>query len=184
MTTVETLYKDWLYFLAFESEPERERYSLLLDNLYKIQFFSLNPRDTNRIYDAIDFRYRFGDELCIPREIIDKELKENPVSVLEVMIALAFYCYENVSQYSLNCQMDASSWFKDMLKSLGILDMTNQNFSSDIFLEIIRKFMWGDIERNGKGGLFTIENSNIDMRKLELWYQMNSYITEKLNKLN
>ena len=29
---------------------------------------------------------------------------------------------------------------------------------------------------NGKGGLFTIPNTNIDLRDVEIWYQMNLYI--------
>lgn len=184
MTTVESLYKDWLYFLAFEDEIERERYSLLLDNLSHTIYCSLNPRDTNRIYDAIDFRYRFGAELNIPREIIDRELKDHDVSVLEVMISLSFYCYENVSQYSLSCQMDTSSWFKDMLKSLGLFNMNDQNFNYDIFEERMKKFLKGDIYPNGRGGLFTVNNPTVDMRNLELWYQMNHYINEKINENN
>lgn len=181
MTTIETLYKDWLYFLAFDDDNERESYSTLLDCLNCERYSPINIRDKNRVSDSIDFRYRFGDELGIPRQVIDNELSHKEVSVLELMITLSYYCYENVSQFSLNCQMSVSSWFKDMLESLSLQCFTNRNFDPFQVHKHIQDFLLNRIDPNGKGGLFTINDPRIDMRQCELWYQMNYYINEKIN---
>lgn len=181
MTTIETLYKDWLYFLAFDNDDERDTYSILLDFLNSEGYSPTNIRDKNRVSDSIDFRYRFGDELGIPRQVIDNELSFKKVSILELMITLSYYCYENVSQFSLNCQMNVSSWFKDMLESLGLRYFTNKNFDAVQVHNIITNFLSNKISPNGKGGLFTINDPRIDMRQCELWYQMNYYINEKIN---
>ena len=34
-------------------------------------------------------------------------------------------------------------------------------------------------DQSGNGGLFPLEMARLDQRKVQLWYQMNSYILEK-----
>ena len=43
-------------------------------------------------------------------------------------------------------------------------------------IDVIRRFLNRDYERDGKGGLFTIEHCRYDMRDIEIWYQANWYL--------
>jgi hypothetical protein len=46
---------------------------------------------------------------------------------------------------------------------------------------ILERFLERRYERNGKGGLFTV-NNGFDMRGTEIWYQMNYYLREVIKE--
>ena len=43
---------------------------------------------------------------------------------------------------------------------------------------ILARFMDRDYEPNGAGGLFTITRTSIDMRAIDIWYQLMSWLNE------
>ena len=71
-----------------------------------------------------------------------------------------------------------SSWFQEMLCSLGIDNQDDQNFDYKWFNFRIDIFENRDYEANGKFGLFTIKHPLVDMRTIEIWYQMSFYLNE------
>lgn len=66
-------------------------------------------------------------------------------------------------------------WFWDMIVSLGLGSMDDSKFDKAYAIDVIRRFLNRDYERDGKGGLFTIEHCRYDMRDIEIWYQANWY---------
>ena len=63
-------------------------------------------------------------------------------------------------------------WFWNMIVSLGLGSMTDDRFDDTYVQDVLTKFLNREYERNGKGGLFTVEHCQCDMRSIEIWYQM------------
>lgn len=54
--------------------------------------------------------------------------------------------------------------------------LLNDSYNKAYAIDVIRRFLNRDYERDGKGGLFTIEHCRYDMRDIEIWYQANWYL--------
>ena len=166
-------YFDWMIDLVNANRgPKEISYIKLLEYLHNTEFTYLILRDRNRAEDGVDLRYRFG---LIRKHPEYPEYLSGPSSVLEMMIALAIRCEE--------CIMDdpaygnrTSQWFWGMIASLGLGGMTDAIFDRDYVEECLTRFLNREYERNGKGGLFTVKGTRRDMRKMEIWYQLNAYL--------
>lgn len=166
-------YFDWMINLVNANRgPKEISYIKLLEYLHNTEFTYLILRDRNRAEDGVDLRYRFG---LVRKHPEYPEYLSGPSSVLEMMIALAIRCEE--------CIMDdpaygnrTSQWFWGMIVSLGLGGMTDAIFDRDYVEECLTRFLNREYERNGKGGLFTVKGTRRDMRKMEIWYQLNAYL--------
>lgn len=69
-----------------------------------------------------------------------------------------------------------AQWFWQMIVSLGLGAMTDTRYNKKEVVDIINRFLNHDYEPNGKGGLFTVKNTVSDMRTMEIWYQLCSYL--------
>ena len=67
--------------------------------------------------------------------------------------------------------------FWRMLVSQGLGGMEDRKFDRYFVDETLERFLDRGYERNGEGGLFTVNNGR-DMRRTEIWYQMNYYLSE------
>lgn len=170
-------YFDWMYNLVCDGNEERLSYRRLLNYLNNVDFLYINDRDANRATDGINFRYRFGYEFGYSNDIISRELDTRPCSVLEMMVSLAFRVEEQIM-----CDSDygdrTSQWFWNMIVSLGLGTMNDDDFDRSYAEEIIYRFMNRDYKPNGEGGLFTLSNAKEDLRNVEIWYQMMWYLDE------
>ena len=69
-------------------------------------------------------------------------------------------------------------WFWSMVVSLGLAAMDDTRFSEERAEPILARFMDRDYQPNGAGGLFTITRTSIDMRTIDIWYQLMSWLNE------
>ena len=178
MTRVElnNEYFEWMYQLVCnEKYYRRLSYRKLLGYLHNIEFTYIVDMDSNRASDGIDLRYRFGYELNYDRSIIDSCLDNGPSSVLEMIIALASRCEEHIMD-DPDIGNRTGQWFWNMIVNLGLGAMKDDKFNPRIVNDIVTTFLSRKYKRNGEGGLFTIENYEMDLRKAEIWYQMCWYL--------
>lgn len=165
-------YFNWLYDVVCEDRYSKEiSYRKLLMYLHHVEFVWSIPMDANRADDGVKLRRRFAlrhDELDY-NYILD--CLDNPCSVLEMMIALALRCEETIMD---DPQMGnrKSQWFWGMVVSLGLGSMTDDIFDKRIAEDIVDIFLNREYEPNGKGGLFTVRNSDRDLRNMQIWFQM------------
>ena len=89
--------------------------------------------------------------------------------MLEMMLALAEKAED---MFVSNPDYTVTRIFFDMLSSLGISSMVDWSFKEIIVRNKLDNFLRGEYEPNGKGGLFTLYDTNEDLRNVELWYQM------------
>ena len=174
-------YFNWMYQLVCTRRyTEGRSYQYLMSYLHHIDFIALMERDLNRIEDGINLRYRFGYETHVDNNRIATYLDDRPCSVLEMMIALAIRCEETMNDPDIGDRTDR--WFWEMIYSLGIQDFYDYRFDKIEVGYILNKFLNREYERNGRGGLFTIENCKRDLRDVEIWYQMGWHLNELIEK--
>lgn len=172
------LYFDWmLYIIEYDKFRRGRKYKKLFKMLADYSFRWVMPMDANRADDGIDLRYRFGYEENLDQRVISTVLDCKECSVLEMMVALSHRCEESITNNTeKGCRTGV--WFWEMIESLGLTCMTDEEFDPDYVIFCIENFLDRNYERNGSGGLFTINNDKIDMRKTEIWYQLMHYIIE------
>lgn len=172
--SVEKKYFEWMYEIVCGEYNKTGPYSFrkLMLYLHSVEFTFTNRRDINRAKDGEKLRYRFAyDTGCA---CADSYL-EGPCSILEMMVALAIKCEEN---YMDNPKFGnrTRQWFWRMVASLGLNGMTDAQYNQDEIDEIIKRFLKRNYEPDGCGGLFTVKNHDRDMRKIEIWDQMQAYL--------
>lgn len=131
--------------------------------------------DENRALDGMNLRTRFIDIYPENELNFDREC-----SILEMMIALSIRCEDYImtdDRYGNR----TGEWFWNMILSLGLTGMTDTNFNKGFVEEVLFRFITRDYDADGSGGLFTILNPHIDMRKIEIWHQLNWYLEEVPN---
>lgn len=147
-------------------------YRKLLMHLHSTEFVFVLPMDENRAGDGVSLRYRFA--LDQDQEELADYL-DGPCSVLEMMIALAIRCEENLMD-DLEIGERTGQWFWNMITSLGLGSESDISFDKRYVEDAIERFLYREYEPDGRGGLFTIRNSRRDLRDIEIWLQMNDYI--------
>lgn len=172
---VKRRYFNWMYQIVCSSRSKSVSYRELLSYLHDRPFTWSIGMDGNRASDGIDLRYRFGRERGIGDPIIADALDDRPCSVLEMMVALSIRCEEHIMEDS-DLGDRTGQWFWNMIISLGLGAMPDSRFDEVRADEVIDRFLARDYERNGKGGLFTVEHPKRDLRNVEIWYQMHAYL--------
>ena len=155
-----------------------DNYVELCRFLDSIDFAVINPMDSNRYDDGISMRYRYGLHNSVPDAVVARELDSRPCSVFEMMVALSLRMEEDI-MCSVRYGDRTGVWFHDMLISLTLDDMDNQNFDRYRAGNVINAFLLRQYQRNGRGGLFTINTRpDKDMRQVEIWYQAMWYLND------
>ena len=105
-------YFEWMCQLVCNERYSRGlSYQKLLRHLHNIDFQYVILMDGNRAEDGIDLRYRFGYEKSYEGPMIASFLDNRPCSVLEMLIALAFRCEENImNNPDVGNRMGACQW--------------------------------------------------------------------------
>lgn len=179
MTSMQSKYFHWMVRLVNDARPRRDkRYYDLYRYLDSVTFDYILPMDGNRESDGVNLRYRFGYEERISDPIIASELDIHPCSVLEMMIALCMRCEEQIMT-DPDIGNRLGEWFWDMIKSLGLTQMSDDYFDEAYTQSTVDKFLQRRYLRNGEGGLFTIKRPPQDLRTVEIWYQMMWYLQDK-----
>lgn len=170
---IKNAYFEWLYEWVAGDRYHRDiSYRKLLMRLHNTEFISIIRNDQNRAEDGENLRYRFAKNKIVD-EPVDYILEclAGPCSVLEMMIALANRCEEDyMDDPAYGNRM--GQWFWGMITNLNLGSMIDIQYDKDRVDEILYKFLHRKYDSDGRGGLFRVRNSTIDMRKIEIWYQM------------
>lgn len=173
MTSIEHDYFDWL---IQKINKHNEPYFAIYYQLYDTDFIVMNENDNSRYEDGLYLRkvYDYEKNNCINLyTCLNKKC-----SILEMMVALAKRMEDLLYDYTVGDQTDV--WFNEMLRSLGIDSYTDDDYYDEYIVEkALDDMMNYHINRNGDGGLFTVPYSNVDMRDLSIWYQMQVYCQYK-----
>ena len=141
---------------------KRVSFRELLRYLFDTEFVYSNPRDENRAEDGRSLRHRYGVD------------SDSPCSVLEMMVALSIKCEDIMDDPSIGNR--TGQWFWGMIVNLGLGSMTDELFDEEFVEDTITRFLNREYDYDGRGGLFTIENCEDDLRDVEIWIQLCWYL--------
>lgn len=174
MTLYQTYFK-WLSNIVVGEKFARDiSYRKLLKYLFETDFtYGRIRRDQSRAADGIDLRDRFGSECGIS----DRDLLQldRPCSVLEMMIALSIRCEETIMDDPAVGDR-TGQWFWGMLVNMGLGTMTDDRFRLSTVRIRVQRFLDREYKENGRGGLFSIPNCDVDLREVEIWHQLCWYL--------
>lgn len=162
-------YLDWLVDFVCD-ESQALSYQKLFSYLYDRPFYWFIEMDGNRAADGFSLREMYEEEMG---DICEKV---GGCSVLEVLIGMAYRCEEEL-MYDPDVGNRTHEWFWMMLENMGLDEMSDNHFWYDHVENIVDDFLDRKYGRDGYGGPFYIPRSTIDMRKTELWYQLNYYLS-------
>lgn len=173
---VENEYFEWLYnYVCRGKVHDKVSYRKLFMMLHETEFIFSIPNDVNRAMDGCDLRYRFSLQFEEREGIPLPATIDGPCSVLEMMIALAIRCEENIMD---NTQFGdrTRQWFWGMMSNLEINLMTDDIYDRDYVKNKIDIFLNRQYSPDGKGGLFYIRGCEDDLRDVEIWIQLCWYL--------
>lgn len=168
--TKQVSYLDWLISIIADSEHFVDiSYYRTLDHLFDTEFVWQLEKDANRAQWGLDMRRRYSYEFNEDTRI------SGPCNVLEMMIALALQCEENIMT-SPDTDDQTSRWFWEMFDNLGLYNMDDRHYDEEVVDYILDRFMNREYKPDGEGGLFYIPDIDRDLREVEIWNQMLWYL--------
>jgi len=165
----------WLYSQvgSVENKNRSRTYWELLRLLYKKEFTWSIEKDGNRAQDGKDLRLEFLRQTG--HKVDEPGWLEYGCSMLELMLALA-------SKLTFQAEGEVHEWFWTLVENIGLIECTDANPPDEAIVELILdKIIDRDYAKNGAGGFFPLKHRNVpDQRRVELWYQAEAYLLERL----
>ena len=150
-----------------------QSYKRLLTCLHYTEFRYSISNDGNRAEDGVDLRSRFIFDGGYHYDLL--RYLDGPCTVLEMLVAWAHRCEEHIMD-DPDIGDRTGRWFWVMIQNLGLDSMTDDRFDEEFVNEKVSTFLDRDYDRDGKGGLFVVDNCRYDLRTVEIWYQMCWYL--------
>lgn len=170
---LDELYFVWLYSQVGNPEtthPNRTHWRLFRE-LFSKEFVWFVPNDDNRFEDSKELRYEFIEQEGVVN--VDVGWVRLGCSMLELLIGLS-------RRLSFVAEGEPRDWFWELMDNLGLSGSTDAHpYSSDRISEILDRVIWRTYQPDGQGGLFPLNQTGLDQRKIELWYQLNQYVLER-----
>lgn len=172
---IDDRYFEWLYGLfgsVRNANPARS-YWEVSKVLYSTEFVWLIANDDNRVSDGLELRAQFLDEQG--SDGADEEWSRLGCSVLEMLIALS-------QRASFESETEPAAWFGIFLQNLDLVEFRDDRWTKanqSIVEEILERFVYRNYHPDGTGGLFPLNSPPEDQRRVELWYQLASYLSEQ-----
>ena len=152
-------------------DPAKNDHIQGLKWLFSTDFEWSHKLDANRAADGVDLRATFAYECGYRYPEVRAALLDKQCSWLEMMVGLAIRIEDNIMSDS-DFGDRTVMWFWMMMKSLGLYGMTDDKYDEEYVDNVINTFLYRGYDPNGKGGLFTVNDTYKDMRDIEIWYQM------------
>lgn len=168
---LDDLYLEWLYSLVGRQAENVDHWHLMKQlNSREFVYLPEAPNDENRCEDGMALRREF---MRRNREVqVEQHWLDMGCSVLEMMIGMA-------RRLSFE-QPDGSvgEWFWHLVDNLGLTRYHDGRWHGREIDRVIERLIWRNYSFDGNGGLFPLRKPYEDQRRVELWFQMESYLLE------
>ena len=143
-------------------------YWKLLNLLHSTEFAWIVLGDDNRAADGRELRSDFAFECKIK---LPSEWNLMGCSVLEMLIAFS-------RRAEFDTDVPAHDWFWEFIENLNI-KYSDAEFDKGLIEDALTVFLWRNYNKNGRGGLFPMDNPQEDQRSVEIWYQFAQYLVDQ-----
>lgn len=164
-------YYQQLISIIDSPEYNIQNYNRLFNLLYSTRFRWSVKNDANRAADGISLRNRIAKDPHLADTL-------GPCRVLEMLIALAIRCEDDIMQEKSQGDRTAI-WFWTMIENLDLAMMTDPYFNVEYVKSIVSRFLDRRFSRNGYGSIFFANNRKEDFRSVEFWDQMCWFLAEQ-----
>lgn len=185
------LYLVWLLNLVNADNYKGKSYIKLCSLLNKIPFEPIMKLDINRNSDVQSLLretyiqsqsdwYRLNEQFD---DLID--LPTWPVSFLELIISLAMRIDLDFMR-EINGIDNTRIYFWILVRNLGFLSFDDDNWNEDSIISVVNRLnivQERKYDFNGNGGLFPLENTEIDQRNVQIWNQLCQFVSQKFLKI-
>lgn len=170
-------YFDWLCILVgIDGRSTRRNYGYLARALHRMEFRAKLPIDQNRGMDGLQLRVEF---MQLHGEF-GSATNRSACTMFEFLIALAkrmnFLMHGNEQNHY------TEYYFWILLRNLRLDKLTDDKWgymNGDFFVEdAVYRVVDRQYNPNGDGGLFPLKNPGADQRGVEIWYQMQNWLSE------
>lgn len=169
--TLDDQYLTWLYSRVAEVKTRKssKTYWNLFRQLYSTEFVWFVPNDDNRAEDGRELRCEWVADQGIQA---DHDWLSLGCSFLELLIGLA-------RRLEFEAGGNTPSWFWHLIDNVGLLGFHDRsNFSEEEVEDRTSAIIWRTYDENGNGGLFPLQRSSHDQRRVEIWYQLSEYLLQ------
>lgn len=167
---------EYSYFLWLIGKAHAYQYLPKYENafrrLHELDYIWTMELDEDRAIKGCDLRQWFDEEVG---SLSDYDYCR-PCSMLELMVSLAIDCDERLMWNSYDGNR-TDVWFWNMFCNLGLIGMRGKGYDQLTVDTAVLRFLNKDYPPNGEGGLFYTNRDDVDMRELELWYQLMYWIS-------
>ena len=153
----------WLYSLVNDGNHDQ-----LIRYLYECPFRWQFTLDQNRAAGGLNLRSRYAFENGIDIQ----DVGQGPCSILEMIVALADRMTDFVEE------IDIHTAFWQMLSNLGLDQFYDGRFDEGRVNYILNVWLDREYDQFGNGSLFPLKEYRGDCRSLDIWGQMNAWISE------
>lgn len=176
MADVKMAYFHWMLNIVCKNRyAKNNSFDRLLEHLHSIEFKYHMISDGDRARDGVSLRRRFALSMSDMSYTYIIRCLDGPCSILEMILALAIRCEEEIMN-DPQVGDRTSQWFWGMITNMGLGGMADRRFDEEYVDDIIARFLERKYEPNGRGGLFYIRNSEVDVRRVSIWVQMCYYL--------
>lgn len=171
-TAAEYSYFTWLIGKARAYQMLR-RYENTLRQLHETDYVWTLPFDEDRARKGVYLRTEFERETGMTPH--DGDI-DSPCSMLELMVALAVDCDERL-MWNADDFDRTYTWFYGMFCNLGLTIFAGSHYDRDAVAQVIFRFLTGQYDEHGYyGGMFFTDRDDVDIRQIDLWYQLMLWI--------
>lgn len=174
--TTDDVYFAWLCKKVKISPSEAPYFRLALALHNSVFVVDRNSLDMNRAYDGMNLRTEFIHMHGLKGSAANR----GSCSMLELMIGLSkrmAFLMESVGK-----PKRIAEFFWKMVENLGLSGLDDSRFELLKGQSAVEKAV-GHVNKrdylpDGTGGLFPVHGARVDLRKMEIWYQMHLWLSE------
>ena len=159
------LYSD--YYLWLDSLVNDGNHNVLIRCLYDQPFRWQFILDENRAAGGLNLRRKFAFE----NGINIQDVGRGPCSILEMLIALS----DRMTEF---LEGDIREWFWQLIRNLSLERFDDNHFDESNVHYILNIWLDRQYDFQGNGSLFPVSKYSGDCRNLDIWGQMNVWISE------
>jgi hypothetical protein len=172
MTTMTMTTIDYEYYLWLTKKidiPNGKSYLDLFERMHNAEFFWTVPNDDNRVQDGIDLRGEFLEVRG------GGDLNLQGATCLEVVVGLS-----RRLAFIADGGHRSAQWAWTLLKNLRLHKFSDPltPVRQERVDEILYNVVWRNYHPDGRGGFFPLQNPDVDQTKIEIWHQLNAYVSE------
>lgn len=168
-------YIDWLKSLV--SDPGLFT-DLFIQAAWDTEFVPIVDNDDNRVRDGLELRSVYSEmALNGPRIAYTRFC-----TILELLIGISKRM--NGMLYIPEYQDLTGYYFSELLENLGIYKIDDLELSDEaryaMYKSVFERLNFRRYEPDGSGGLFPLDRPNDDQRNVEIWYQLQAYLEDRI----